>query len=85
MWKPLWRKEAQLEGIVAVCRIVNAENGEVNGDTNALTPSSWDCISLTIHPGFGEEEKEYKKKHAFEKYRYQTKQLYGCKKMQSSV
>lgn len=46
---------------MAVCRIVNAENGEVNGDTNALTPSSWDCISLTIYPGFGEEEKEYKK------------------------
>lgn len=57
MGEPLWRLEAQLEVIKAVCRFVSAENGEVNDDTHALNPNGWDYISCSIHLGFGEGEK----------------------------
>ena len=57
MGEPLWRLEAQLEGLKAVCRFVSEENGEVNDDTHALNPNGWDYISRSIHVGFGEGEK----------------------------
>ena len=56
MREPLWRKEAQFEGITAVCRIVTEENGEGNDDSSAFNPDSQDCTSRSIHLGFGVEE-----------------------------
>lgn len=65
MWEALWREEEQVEGTVAVCRIVNVESGEVNDATNALNPDGQRSIFHSIHLSFGEEEKSVKE-HAFE-------------------
>lgn len=44
-------------GIETVCRLVSAEDGEVNDDTSVLNPNGWDYISHSIHLGFGKEER----------------------------
>lgn len=40
-----------------MCRLVSAEDGEVNDDTSALNPNGWDYISHSVHLGFGKEER----------------------------
>lgn len=47
------KEEAWLEGFRAVCRIFNAENGEVSDDASATKPKQLGYISRLIHLGFG--------------------------------
>lgn len=41
-----------------MCRLVSAEDGEVNDDISALNPNGWDYISHSVHLGLGKRKEE---------------------------
>ena len=50
------KERCTCEGIMTVCGIIKAKNGDINDDISAQNPNDWGDTSHRIHLDFGEKK-----------------------------